>query len=537
MPAPTIRYPSGASTSIPHHPRPRTERAPMPYSDLDPSKFSLSKIVATIGPATDVEETLRRVIENGASVLRVNFSHGSFEEHAERVRTVRRVSDALGKPVAILGDLCGPKIRVGLVKAPGIQLTAGQDFSLRTDIDESKDGETPELPCTYEPLAAEVHEGHRVLINDGAIRALATGSDGSTLRCRVVVGGLVTTGKGVNLPDSDISAPAITEHDRACVRFGIDHKFDYFALSFVRRGEEVRELRSIIEGHCAEADCGGSLDATRTDPTIPIISKIEKPQAVERIDEILEESDAIMVARGDLGVEMDLARVPIIQKILIQRAHDYGKPCIVATQMLETMIEKPFPTRAESSDVAGAIFDGTDAVMLSGETAIGKYAPLAVQMMRRIALATEERLRELPQSSRPSEVVRESRYRTAALAHGAWHMVQDVDAKLVCVWSQHGGSARYLSRIGLRVPIIAFSSSEAAVRRMTLLYGVTPVLMRTLPEHRSEFAKMVDEFVLTRGMAEVGGMMVLLAGKPFGVPGVVNTVSIRRVGEFAATGG
>jgi pyruvate kinase len=492
---------------------------------------SLTKIVATLGPATDEPGVLRRLLENGASIFRLNFSHGTFEEHAARVKMVRAASREADVPAAILGDLPGPKIRIGRVPGEGIRLEPGQDFVIRRGVAEASDGEIPLFPCTYEPIVQEVDPGHRVLINDGSIRGLATGRSGDELRCVVTTGGLVTTGKGVNLPDSDISAPAITEKDWVCAEFAVEHDLDYLALSFVRRADEVRRLREALDRMCAGSPREESDAARRGDPALPIISKIEKPQAVERIDEILEATDGVMVARGDLGVEMDIASVPITQKMIIRKAQDYGKPTIVATQMLESMIDRASPTRAEASDVANAIFDMADAVMLSGETAVGKFGPLAVEMMHRIALATEARLREEPAKPSPPTRVTPIDARTAAITRGAFSVVLEWHAKFVAVWSQSGRSARWLSFAGLHTPVLAFSSDERAVRRMALLYGVTPVLWRDLPSHRSDFHAIVDGYIMERGLAEVGDPIVLLSGKPFGKPGTVNTVEARRVGD------
>jgi len=507
----------------------RSSELIMPHAETTTHRPSLTKVVATLGPATDDDHCIRRLIENGASVFRLNFSHGNEDDQRRRLEQIRRVSEQLDAPVAVLGDLPGPKIRVSEVGGDGIELTAGQDFWFRRGVKVAEPADEPVFGCTYESIVDEVEAGHRVLINDGAIRALVTETTDGAVRCRVITGGRVTTGKGVNLPDSDISAPAITERDWRWVRFAVENGLDYLALSFVRRADEVRELKAALERWCEGGKCGTPLSGFETVSTIPVIAKIEKPQAVKHIDEILEEAAGIMVARGDLGVEMDLAQVPIIQKLLIAKAREYGKPCIVATQMLETMIERPTPTRAEASDVANAIFDRTDAVMLSGETAVGRFPHLAVETMRRIALATEERLRELPAVSTPSTKPREEQSRTNALAHGAWHIANDLNAKLVVAWSENGGSARLLSRIGLHIPIIAFSSSESAVRRMALLYGVTPVLARELPLHRSDFGLMIDRVVIERGWAAPGDTVVAIAGKPFGKPGVVNTVAVRTL--------
>ncbi len=492
--------------------------------------LSLTKIVATLGPASSDATSLRRLCEAGVSVVRFNFSHGDFSQHAERLAVVREVEAEFDRPIAVLGDLPGPKIRVTQIEGDGIELAAGQDLIFRRELATAIPGEVPIFGCTYEKIVDEALPGHRVLINDGAIRALVVEDHEDEIRCRVTTGGLVTTGKGVNLPDSDISAPAITERDWDVVNWAVEHKLDFLAMSFVRRAQEVRTLKSKLSSMCENGVCGTSWDQVASS-RIPVIAKIEKPQAVDNIEEILEEADGIMVARGDLGVEMDVAQVPVTQKMLIMRAQAYGKPCIVATQMLESMIENASPTRAEVSDVANAIYDAADAVMLSGETAVGKHGALAVDMMRRVANATEQRLSELPHLEIDAKETRDRSSRTVALAHGAWEIAGSLGATLVACWSQNGETARRLSRMGFRIPVIAFSSDERAVRRMSLLYAVTPVLLPSPPEHRSDFAKLVEQFVLERGMAQRGDTIVTLSGKPMGKPGASDSVTIQVLGE------
>ncbi|MDX2116225.1 MAG: pyruvate kinase [Planctomycetota bacterium] len=494
----------------------------------------LTKILATLGPATDDPKVLLRLIEHGAGLFRLNFSHGKVEEHAARLRAVRDAARQTGTPLAVLGDLSGPKIRVGVVPPAddniGIRLEIGMDVLVSAGPGESRPpspetGGMPHLVCNYPRIAAEVDPGQRVLINDGAIRMLAVVSDGQHVLCRVTQGGMVISGKGLNLPDSELSIPATTERDLAMAQWGLENGLDYLALSFVRRAAEVRAINECLHRACA-------LPGTPS-RSIPVIAKIETPQAVRNIDDILAEADGIMVARGDLGVEMEIAKVPVIQKMLMRRAHEFGKPCIVATQMLESMIENASPTRAEVSDVANAIYDGADAVMLSGETAVGKHPMLAVEMMRRVALSTEEVLREQRREPRPPSRPRESRERVPALAHGLWHMAQDVGAVLAVVWSQDGEAARYLSRNGFQMPILAFSSDPAAVRRMNLFYGVFPALVTEVPQHRSDFAKLADHYILDNELAKPGQPIVLLGGKPIDDPGATNTAAIRFVGEMS----
>ena len=512
-------------------------------AQADPSapaeRPSLTKILATLGPASDSPETITKLVQAGVSLFRLNFSHGSLDDHARRLDAVRTIARSLRRPLAVLGDLQGPKIRVGVVPPGGLELQTGATVVLRYGAAEACVETNPVsgerhviLPFEYEPLVREVMPGHRVLINDGAIRMLAVEQDldREELRCLVTAGGLVTSRKGINLPDSELSAPAITERDWECVEWSVSHGVDLLALSFVRRADEVLELKQRLAGMCPvspdekddELGC-----------TIPVVAKIEKPQALDALDDIIQAADAIMVARGDLGVEMDIARVPIAQKAIIKACSRFGKPCIVATQMLESMIEHSMPTRAEATDIANAVLDGAGCLMLSAETAAGKHPVLAVETMRRIALAAEDHLASLPPRPSAPERPQEERYRTAALAHGAWHVATDVGAELVVCWSQSGGGARFLSQNDFRIPIIAYTSSIKAARRMALLRGVTAI--RSEPPESgslSDWNEMVDRELLTRGWAEHGTPIVLLAGKPLGAAKVASSVAIHYVGYF-----
>lgn len=506
----------------------------MTQADHRSSHGSLTKVLATLGPASDDPRMIAKLVEHGASLFRLNFSHGSTDDHARRLGAVRRVSAETGVPLAVVGDLPGPKIRVGRVGSSAgaaMVLETGQDALVRGDLSECVPGDLPVIACNYAKIAHEVDPGNRVLINDGAVRMLAVVSDGEQLLCRVTHGGPVTTGKGINLPDSDLSIPATTERDERLAAWAVEHGVDYLALSFVRRGEEIRRMQELLRAACRlPAAQGAPGDAPPR--RVPLIAKIETPQAVRNLDDILSEADAVMVARGDLGVELELARVPVIQKRIVRRAHDFGRPVIVATQMLESMIEHPTPTRAEVSDVANAIMDGADAVMLSGETAVGKYPFLAVEMMRRVAQATEESMRESVDEPRPVSRLRNGREVLPALAHGAWHMARDVGAVLAVVWTPDGEAARYLSRNNFFMPILGFTNDTDAWRRMALYFGVTPVLLDETPVHRSDFARIVDRYVMDRGCARPGDPIVLLGGKPFNDPGATNTAAVRFVGDL-----
>jgi len=504
---------------------------------------TLAKIVATIGPASESPEMVRRLITAGVRVFRFNFSHGLPEDHENRLAVVRAAADELDMPVAVLGDLPGPKIRVGKVADPGIELATGDEVLIDPGAPASRaasGGGPTILSCTLAQLATDVEPGHKVLINDGAIRLLAlervAGATGAALSCRVIVGGLVTSGKGINLPMSNLNVPAMTERDWRWAEWAVNKGVDFLALSFVRSADEILRLKDYLASVCSVRK---EVDASGAPASIPVIAKMEKPQAVEAMESICEAADGIMVARGDLGVEIDLAMVPVVQKRLIACADSWGKPCIVATQMLETMTTSAIPTRAEASDVANAIFDGADAVMLSGETAIGKHPTLVVETMRRIIMAAEERMAEGIQHASPPRRAVEIRYRTAALAHAAWHAARDFGAVAVATWSQSGGAARYLAQTGFGVPILAYSSSQTQTRRMALQKGVFAIRMNPPPPNGgpgelADWNAAVDRDLIKRGIAKEGDAIVLVAGRPLGVRNVTNCVALHRVGDRAS---
>jgi len=511
----------------------------------------LSSIVATIGPASESPEVVRRLIEAGVCVFRFNFSHGDLVTHAKRLAIVRGVSKDMGVEVACLGDLQGPKIRVGTIPAtlgkpsPSggglVEVVVGEDVVFKAGIteafyrevdkklDRDSDGRELVLPVTYQPLVGEVLAGHRVLINDGAIRLLAVERDREKgeLRCRVRVGGFISSKKGINVPQSELSAAAITEQDWKCVEWAVANDMDYLALSFVRRPDEVRELKDRISQ---------MKTPTGQAAWIPVVSKIEMPQAVENLEAIVEVSDAVMVARGDLGVEMDIAQVPVVQKRIVASCQRHGKPCIVATQMLETMIENSSPTRAEATDVANAIFDGADAVMLSAETATGKHPVLVVETMARIIFAAEQQLRETRAEYKPPSQYADAHRMTAALAHAAWVASKETGSTAVACWSQFGGTARYLSKNAFHTQIVAYSSDEPTARRMALLRCVIPVCCKPPGKgNLSDWNMAVDQYLQSRGIAKRGDFVVLVAGRPLGLAKASNTLAIYRVGE--PTGG
>lgn len=497
-----------------------------------------AKIVATLGPASDPPEMVEKLIAAGVGVFRLNFSHGGLDDQLKRLTTVREVAERMGRSICVMGDLQGPKMRVGpvpdFIEGGGLMVNAGDDVLFRANHNEAEMNGTGDdvaaiLGTTFDEMFNDVEPGQRVLINDGAIRMLAVDRrKGQWLRCRVTVGGRITSSKGINLPETDLKMPAITPKDWECVEWGVRHGVDAFALSFVRNAAEVTELKVKLSGVVSiDPQVGGDPLATQT----PVIAKIEKPQAIEALDEIIAAADGVMVARGDLGVEMETQQVPVAQKYIIERAKKQGKPVIVATQMLETMIDNYLPTRAEASDVANAVFDGTDAVMLSGETAVGKHPDLVVETMRRIAESAEAWMDHLPHEPHDTDLI-EYPFRSASLALGAWHIADRAKVKLVAVWSESGGMARYLSQTGFRVPILAYSSSAVACRRMNFLGGVLPVESAP-PESGllSDWTAQVEKLILDRGYANYGDSVVLIAGKPLGSVQGQDAMAILRVGD------
>ncbi|MBP8303145.1 MAG: pyruvate kinase [Phycisphaerae bacterium] len=507
------------------------------------SGFRLTKIIATLGPASEAPETIAELIREGVRVFRLNFSHGSPEEHRRRIHAVRAASREADVPVAILGDLCGPKIRIGKVAEGGVVLHPGQPVLFQADAVVAAPAASAREPVAFSTntpaIVQEVQTDHRVLLDDGAVRLVCEGRDRGRLVCRVVEGGIVTSNKGVNLPDTALSVPAMTPRDYDWARFAVEHELDFLALSFVRSGDDVRRLKQELVrlGARPSEDQMGidnplefSAIEIESEGIIPVISKIEKPQAIDNLDSILRESDAVMVARGDLGVEMDLAEVAVLQKRIVRLCQEYGIPVIVATQMLQSMIESAGPTRAEVSDVANAIFDGADAVMLSGETSIGRHPVQAVRMMSRIAAKTHRYILDQAEVCPRTRKALERKRMAAALAHGVQVMVHDLDIRLLAVWTQFGGGAVYLSQQRIPRPILAFSPSEATLRRMSLLYGLTPLRMAQ-PASTGQFIEQTDRLLLERGWAARGDAVAIVLGEPIAKPGITNRVCLHYVGE------
>lgn len=532
-----------------HLVKPRTLSARDSKSPTDMEHhFVLSKIVATLGPATSSPEKIAGLVEAGARVFRVNFSHGTFDEFRALLDCVRVASTLTDRYIAVLGDLSGPKIRIDKVVEGGIILEDGEKVIIRGEkrvAEPAAEGESVVLGTNRSDFVRDVKVGQRVFIDDGNLQ-LTCLDEGTAdqeipeIVCEVIHGGKVTSGKGVNLPDTDLSLPSLTDWDIECLEFAVEAGFDYLALSFVRTAEDVRDLKSRLrdlgarpsmpkKGAEKEGEYFSQYGSGERE-FIPVVAKIEKPQAMECLDEIVEETDIVMVARGDLGVEMNVAEVPVCQKRIIRSCQQHGKPVIVATQMLQSMVDAPVPTRAEASDVANAIFEGADAVMLSGETAVGRHPEKAVQTMRRIAKEMNNYILE-EKISFDACAPRFSKYRSASLARGVKSIVSNMNATLIVMWSQHAGGASYMAQNKLPVPIVAFSSNPAALRRMSVLYGVVPRFMDS-PEGAEEFVSQVDEMVLNHGWAEKGDAIIMVMGEPFGQAGVTNNIRVHYVGDI-----
>lgn len=468
-----------------------------------------TKIVCTIGPSSESLDNTKKLIMAGMNVARLNFSHGDFEEHGNRIKTIRQASEELGKSIAILLDTKGPEIRTGKLKEEPIELVQDELITLTT---EEILGDKDRLSITYKELPGDVEVGSTILIDDGLIGLTVVDIQGTEIKCRIVNGGTIKSKKGVNVPGVNISLPGITEKDANDIKFGIEQGIDFIAASFVRKASDVLEIRALLEKH----------NATH----IQIISKIENQQGVDNLDEILEVSDGLMVARGDLGVEIPAEDVPLVQKRMIEKCNRVGKPVITATQMLDSMQRNPRPTRAEASDVANAIFDGTDAIMLSGETAAGKYPVESVLTMSRIAEKAESALeyREIfiKQSNAQQTTV------TEAISQAVANSALELNAKAIITSTETGYTARMVSKYRPKAPIIAVTTVDQTCRRLALNWGVTPV--------KGQVATSTDEMFdnamkggLDSGLVKEGDLVVITAGIPLGRSGSTNLVKIGQV--------
>ena len=454
-----------------------------------------TKIVATVGPASRSPEMLEQLIEAGVNVFRLNFSHGTHDEHLTVVKAVREIAARLRKPIALLQDLSGPKIRTGMVKGDVVQLVKGARIAITTDT--SVEGTAELISTTYAALAHDVKAGDQILLDDGNLELRVLGASGSRVECEVVDGGPLKSHKGINLPGVALSTPAITDKDRDDLAFGIGAGVDYVAMSFVRRAADVLEAKALI---------------TKLGAQTPVVAKIEKPQALDDLAAILEATDGVMVARGDLGVELGTEDVPIAQKRIIAMANAAGKVVITATQMLESMIENPRPTRAEASDVANAILDGTDAVMLSGESAVGKFPVETVATMARIADFTEEHgLAGI--RTRATEARRDGAGTpiTRSLTRVAASVAEELGCKLILAFTESGLTAKLVAGHRPQVPVVAVTHDERVYRQLALWWGVVPTLVAST-ENTDELLAAGEELLKARGLAKAGDTILMLSG-------------------------
>jgi pyruvate kinase len=468
-----------------------------------------AKIVCTIGPSCDSQEKLEQLIHAGMNVARLNFSHGTHEEHGARLDRIRAASAACDRPVAVLQDLCGPKIRAGKFARPKPEFASDTTAWL----EEARDvppSEPDVIPVQYEGLVEDLQPGDRVLIDDGQVTLSVLGVEGHRVRCTVVAGGVLRDRVGVSLPSRRVRISALTEKDKTDLAFGLRAGVDYVAMSFVRDPEDVKLIREICEAWGR--------------PT-PIVSKIETPSAIEKLEPIILASDAVMVARGDLGVEIGPEYVPILQRKIMSVARQHQKPVIVATEMLQSMVTAVRPTRAEASDVATAVFEGTDAVMLSGETATGNHPTTVVRMMSRIIHEAEVSAFYQPLSS---EVPGTRANVAEAVARNACDIARDIGARMIVAFTESGNTARYASKHRPVVPVMAFSPNIVTRRRLALLWGVVPFHIEVMRD-ADEMVQRASMFLLANGYVSPGDRIVTIFGAPVGVSGTTNSIRVTVV--------
>jgi pyruvate kinase len=466
------------------------------------------KIVCTLGPAVDTPEQIRELVAAGMDVARLNFSHGEHAEHAERFHKVRAAAVAAERPVGILADLQGPKIRLGRFANGPVYWANGETVVITSDVIE---GTHDRVSCTYDRLPAEVRPGDRLLIDDGKVAVEVVGVEGNDISCLVTEGGPVSNNKGVSLPNVAVSVPAMSDKDAADLRFALGLGVDFVALSFVRSPDDIKLVHEIMDEEGRR---------------VPVIAKIEKPEAVARLEPIVNAFDGIMVARGDLGVELPLEQVPLVQKRAIQLCREQAKPVIVATQMLDSMIENARPTRAEASDVANAVLDGADAVMLSGETSVGKYPIVTVQTMARIVRTTEAGDIMVPRLGHDPKT------RGGAITQAASNIARAVNARALVAFSQTGDTVRRLARLHCELPLLAFTPDDKVRNQLTLSWGVETFLVDYV-EHTDAMFRQVDHALLGLGRGLPGDLVVVVAGTPASTPGSTNTLRIHQLGSLS----
>jgi len=475
-----------------------------------------TKIVCTIGPASDSVSMIKKLLRAGMDVARLNFSHGTHEEHKRRIESIRQAAEETGQNVAIMLDTKGPEIRLGYFKEEPVLLKEGDHVTLTTA---PVWGDNKLIPITYSGLPGDVHKGDTILVADGLIALKVLSTTDTEIYCKVMNGGELTSQKGVNVPGVKISLPSITDKDIQDIIFGVEHDLDFIAASFIRKAADVLSIRHIVE------EAGGSLD---------IISKIENRRAVNNLDDIIKVSDGVMVARGDLGVEIPVEEVPLLQKTIIEKCNLAGKPVVTATQMLESMIHNPRPTRAEASDVANAIFDGSDAVMLSAETAIGKYPLESVEMMARIARRAESALHyEEILSKKGADTLRQTV--TNAISYATCAIAQNLGAAAIIVSTESGHTAKMVSKYRPKAPIVAVTPNAGVMRKLALNWGVNPITAQS----RASTDEMMDEAIDAALSAELingGDLIVFTAGIPVGIKGTTNLIRVHTLGDIILRG-
>ena len=469
-----------------------------------------AKIVCTLGPATSSPAAIADLVAAGMDVARLNLSHGSYADHEKVYAAVREASDAAGRSVAVLVDLQGPKIRLGNFACGPVELVEGDVFTITT---EDVAGDRDLVSTTYAGLAGDARVGDRILIDDGKVAVEVTAVEGPRVTTRVIEGGTVSNHKGLNLPGVAVSVPAMSDKDEADLRWALKLRADWIALSFVRSAKDIETVRAVMDEEGVR---------------LPVIAKIEKPQAVDNLIEIVRAFDGIMVARGDLGVELPLEQVPLVQKRAVELARRQAKPVIVATQMLESMIENSRPTRAEASDCANAVLDGADALMLSGETSVGRHPVAAVRTMARIIENTEDHGLE-----RIAPLGTQPRTRGGAITLAAAQIGDQLGVKMLVTFTQGGDSARRMSRLRSKIPLVAFTPEPVVRSQLSLSWGVE-TFRTAFVKHTDEMARLVDQILLDEGRLQPGDLIVIVAGSPPGIPGSTNALRVHRMGDARA---
>lgn len=469
-----------------------------------------TKIVCTLGPSSNTEDKIEQLVRNGMDVARINFSHGTHEDHSRIINIIRQVSDRYNLSLPILADLQGPKIRVGKMKGGSQTLTAGDYVTLSS---ETIEGTAERVPIDYKSLAQDAEEGNKILMDDGLLELKIVKKNADTVVAQVVVGGELKSRKGVNLPDVKISMPSLTQKDINDLEHAVNENVDYLAMSFVRSASDIQEVISRVRAAGSQAG---------------IIAKIEKPEAVKVIDEIIEEANGIMVARGDLGIEIASERVPLVQKKIIDRCRKAGKPVITATQMLDSMISNPRATRAESSDVANAVLDGTDAVMLSGETAAGEYPIESIQAMDKICRSVEQNASHIYNSLGYRKPEWKEKQVIESLAYSCVMLGENVEAKAISTITHSGSTARRIAKFRPRVPIIAFTEEDKVRRQLGLVWGVSPVKIDEIFD-TDKSVKLMEKYLRKNGMVDIGDRVIIATGMPIAKRGRTNMVKVSTI--------